>query len=225
MFDIMDRVSYHAVYDDTILSALQFAHLNGFSGVQVADECPHLSFNRIGSTDREQLKAFSNKTGCNLSLHAPDEAVSFFITDDLLLEGIFNYYKALIAFAVEVGAHIITVHLGSPVLFRTDSIPEEPYPQQDRPVYHEALRLGIDRLINLVDGRLILCVENYKMDHETLQVLDRHIGAGDLFLCWDVAKNRGKPEVQEYFLQHLDSVKQVHLHDFWQREGKLVAIV
>ena len=55
-----------------------------------------------------------------------NEAVSFFITDDLLLEGIFNYYKALIAFAVEVGAHIITVHLGSPVLFRTDSIPEEP---------------------------------------------------------------------------------------------------
>jgi sugar phosphate isomerase/epimerase len=105
------------------------------------------------------------------------------------------------------------------VLFRTDSIPEEPYPQRDRPVYHEALRLGIDRLINLVDGRLILCVENYKMDHETLQVLDRHIGAGDLFLCWDVAKSRGKPEVQEYFLQHLDSVKQVHLHDFWQREG------
>ena len=39
---ILDRVTYHAVYDDSILAALRFALDHGFAGVQVAAELPHL---------------------------------------------------------------------------------------------------------------------------------------------------------------------------------------
>ena len=42
--NIIKRVSYHAVYDESILGALKFASETGFSGVQVADETNHLSF-------------------------------------------------------------------------------------------------------------------------------------------------------------------------------------
>ena len=42
MNSILDNISYHAVYDDSILSALEYAKDSGFSGVQVADETPHV---------------------------------------------------------------------------------------------------------------------------------------------------------------------------------------
>ena len=216
---ILDRVSYHAVYDDSILSALQFAHGNGFSGLQVADECPHLSFERLTTQDREAIKVFIAQTGTNLSLHAPDQAVSLFVTSPLLLQGIERYYEALVGFAAELGVHVLTVHLGSPVMFRTDTIPEEPFPRQDQAIYGEYLRSGLEYLTSLTDGSLALCVENYRMDLATLELLEPYLIDGRLYLCWDIAKSRDDPAMEEYFWRHLGAVKQVHFHDYWDAKG------
>lgn len=44
---ILDRISYHAMYDATILDALQFGLDNGSTGIQIADETLHMSFDRL----------------------------------------------------------------------------------------------------------------------------------------------------------------------------------
>jgi len=47
MEGVLNKVSYHAVYDDSILDALRFAKANGLAGVQVAVETPHLSLDLL----------------------------------------------------------------------------------------------------------------------------------------------------------------------------------
>ena len=50
-----NRISYHAVYDEGIADALSYAHSNGFAGIQIADESPHLSFERLSTDDIDEL--------------------------------------------------------------------------------------------------------------------------------------------------------------------------
>jgi hypothetical protein len=52
---ILSRVSYHAVYDGSCLDAMRFAKANGFAGVQLADEAPHLSFERLTESEARRI--------------------------------------------------------------------------------------------------------------------------------------------------------------------------
>ena len=47
--EISKKISYHAVYDHSILEALYYAKENGFTGIQIAVETPHLSFENLSS--------------------------------------------------------------------------------------------------------------------------------------------------------------------------------
>ena len=51
MQSLLDRITYHAVYDDTIVDALGYAHEHRFAGIQVGVETPHLSFARQSAAD------------------------------------------------------------------------------------------------------------------------------------------------------------------------------
>ena len=55
---ILDKISYHAVYDKSIVEALEYADANGFSGIQIAVEAPHLSFEKLSD---EGFYTFSAK--------------------------------------------------------------------------------------------------------------------------------------------------------------------
>jgi hypothetical protein len=57
MEGILSKVSYHAVYDDSILEALRFAKANGFAGVQVAVETPHLSLDLLSEAQPVEPRA------------------------------------------------------------------------------------------------------------------------------------------------------------------------
>jgi len=72
--DILDKMTYHAVYDDSIVAALRYAAATGFAGVQVAVETPHLSFERLAEAEVERIAALRDEAGMWISLHAPDEA-------------------------------------------------------------------------------------------------------------------------------------------------------
>ena len=216
---MLDRVSYHAVYDNSVLSALQYANENGFKGVQLADESPHLSFERLAASDIQDIIAFVKDTGIKISLHGPDEAVSLFVTSPSLRKGIEDYYKKLVDFTGIINAQILTIHLGSTTLFRTDTDPEEPFPKQDIPIHRESVLSGLDYLLSLTQGEIAVCVENYMLDLDTLNIIEPYISDGRLFLCWDIAKSYDKPDLDEYFWKNLDVVKQVHLHDCWVKDG------
>jgi sugar phosphate isomerase/epimerase len=218
MTSILERVTYHAVYDESILSALRFAREHRFAGVQVAVETPHLSFDALISREREAIAAYRSEHGLLLSLHGPDDVVSLFASNPKLAQGIFGYFASLFAFAEEVGSRIITLHLGAPPRFGTDTQPRALFPIGDGVLHRRALRGNLARLIDLAAGRFTLCVENYKLEPDLLDELQPHLAAGGLFLCWDLAKTYHGPTerdetLEAFYWRNLEYIRQVHLHD------------
>jgi sugar phosphate isomerase/epimerase len=217
---ILEKISYHAVYDDSILAALQYAHKNSFKGIQLADESPHLSFERLTDSKLKDIITFIADTGTKISLHAPDEAVSLFISSPSLRKGIEDYFKKLVDFALVTEAQVLTIHLGTITPFRTDTEPEILFPSQDIPIYKDNVLAGLEYLISLTQGEIALCIENYRLDIETLNMIEPYITEGKLFLCWDIAKSINNPELEKYFWNHLHEIRQVHLHDCREKDGK-----
>jgi len=60
-----------------------------------------------------------------------------------------------------------------------------------------------------------------------MEVLSEILEGGNVFLAWDLAKMyRGDgtiyKEIETFFLEHLDRVKECHLHDRTEEHGHLV---
>jgi sugar phosphate isomerase/epimerase len=210
---ILDRVSYHAVYDCSVIDALRYAKDNGFAGVQLADETPHLSFERLGDEEIREIGRFTSSNGLYVNLHAPDDDCSLYQCSRYLSEGIENYFAALFAFGRKVGSRLVTVHPGSMTTFGTDDGTGREYPAEDIPLYESAFRKNIEILIRLCGSEAMICVENAGIELFTLELLLPYLERGDVFLCWDLAKSADRPEVEEFYSSHLDWIKQVHLHD------------
>ena len=224
---ILDKLSYHAVYDASIPDALRFASEHGFSGVQVAVESPHLSFENMTDDDCCEIAGLRHKKGLSVSLHCPDHVTSLFAFSPQLVEGIFGYYEALFTFAENIGARLITVHLGEASSFGTDTHPRVRTPGQDVPVYLRTLEVNLRRLVDLSAGRFVLCVENYQMEPMLFDILQPYLERGELALCWDVAKTYdGQLNINEliddYFRRNIGFVRQVHLHDLRDGQSHMV---
>lgn len=216
--DVLARASYHAVYDDSILDALHFARENGFTGIQVAVETPHLSFDNISPDECQRIAACRETHDLRICLHAPDTATSLLATSRHLREGTFAYFTALLEFAERIGSRLINIHPGMVSTFGTDTQTRQKIPPQDLPLYRRAFEENLARLVDLVAGRCILCVENFQMDATVREVLQPHLDTGNLFLCWDLPKSYSadgvRDEAQEaFFWANLAHIRQVHLHD------------
>lgn len=214
---VLAKASCHAVYEESILAALCFARENGFSGIQAAVESPHLAFEDIPPNECERVAAYCRQHDMRVSLHAPDTAVSLFQSSRHLREGTFAYLAAMFEFAKRIGCRLITIHPGQIITFGTDTHPRQLIPERDRPLYRRAFQENLRRLIDLVAGRFVVCVENYLMDQMVREAIRPHLEAGEIFLCWDLAKtykNGVRDEDQEAFLwANIDRIRQVHLHD------------
>ncbi len=210
---VLDRASYHAVYDDSILDALKYAKANGFRGIQVADEAPRLSLENMQEEDIEEIRELVDSQGLTISLHAQDDAASLFQCNSHLRKGVVRYYSALFDFADSIGAHIVTIHLGSTATFPTDTEPEIARAEEDLAIYKIVAMQNIEALIQKAAGRFALCVENYGLDETSMGILARFLNEETICLCWDVAKSFGDEKMEEFLLSHLGQVKQVHLHD------------
>ena len=220
---ILDMISYHAVYDASIVDALRYAHANGFAGVQAAVELPHLSFENTGAAERATIAEFRTAAGLNLSLHAPDNATSLYTAGRTLAEGIFAYFRAMFDFAADVGSHLITFHMGAPPGFATAESPPRLLPGVGQRQYAEALRHNLRRLIDLAAGRMILCIESVGLPEPAREALGPHLEIGELALCWDLAKTCRDDGLQQWLRANVGSVRQVHLHDL--RNGRSHRIV
>lgn len=210
---ILDRVSYHAVYDSTIMDALRYAREFGFAGIQIADETPHLSFERLSQTDITEIARFSRSESIYITLHAPDDTASLLQCSRRLADGVIDYSQGLIAFARTTNARLITIHLGSMTEFPTDDITGRRIPKEDVALYSSALKSNVDSLLQIADSNPIVCVENYRIDLTVLDMVRPYLERGDLFLCWDLVKSHSTPEIEAFFLDHPEWIRQVHLHD------------
>lgn len=214
MRDIYDKITYQAVYDASITDALHYARDNDFAGVQVAVEAPHLSYNRVNQQERREIREFTRDNRLMLSLHGPDDTTSLFEHNEYLRRGIFAYYTALFNFADNIGAKLITIHLGKMSTHSTDTDHMEMIPKVDFELYEDALRTNLNRLIDVSNGKFVLCVENYKLDEMSAQLLQPYLDNGRLTLCWDLAKTYSASKILErFFFDNIRHVKEVHLHD------------
>jgi sugar phosphate isomerase/epimerase len=215
---ILAKISYHAVYDESIIEALRFALDTGFTGVQAAIETPHLSFVRLRDQEIDEVRSFRGQHGLRLILHAHDETASLWESNRHLREGIRTYYRALIEFARRVGAQMVTIHLGSPALYGTDTEPRRMLPDIDQRLYREALVENLDFLAEASSGGPLVCIENERLNPIARGVLQGYLERGAFGLCWDLAKmyNRDMEidsALERYFWDNARYVRQVHLHD------------
>jgi sugar phosphate isomerase/epimerase len=216
---IIDRVSYHAVYDKSILDALKYAHRNGFAGIQLAVEVPHLSFESLSEEELQKITSFVEATGTRISIHAPDEATSLFQYSKFLRQGVKEYFHALFDLAARVKAQIITIHTGVMLSFKTDTALVISVPAVDLPIFKDMVIKNLDTLLKMADNRFGICVENVALDAFTLSILQPYLDNQRLALCWDLAKSWDNPIVEQFYLKNLRHIKQVHLHDV-RREKK-----
>lgn len=220
--DILGRVTYHAVYDDSILDALEFARANGFAGIQAAVELPHLSFERLTARQCAAIRRFREEHDLSVSLHGPDEVASLFLSSPRLLRGVFGYYRALFGFAERIGCGLITIHAGARLHFRADTSPARLLPSADAEAFRRALDESLRRLLDLAGGRFILCLENSGWTADLFELIQRQLDGGRLHLCWDLAKTyrdggRRDAALERFMWRNLSRVRQVHLHD--RRDG------
>jgi sugar phosphate isomerase/epimerase len=216
VFDsVLSRMSYHVVYDDSILDSIEFAHRNGFSGVQIAVDSPHLSFQNISRGEISKIRAKSKSYGIRITLHGPDN-LSLFNSDEEICRGMFSYYSKLFAFANIINSELVTVHAGGPEAFPTDAVPSEMFPKQDIPYYKKVFEKNLSKIILLSRGKVKLCLENYLFYDFMLKIIQDNIKK--IYLCWDLPKTYNKEgglnlELNDFFTKNISRVKQVHLHD------------
>lgn len=179
---------------------------------------PHLSFENLSGREIADIASYIETTGMRLVLHAPDETTSLFQPSRYLIEGVFEYYRNLFRFAEQVKSRLITVHLGAPILFRTDTRPVVSFPEEDYPLYKKIATGNLNRLIDLAGDRFIICVENQNMDGYVLEIIRPFLENESLALCWDLPKSIHGSEVERYFFSHMEHIKQVHLSDLGQDE-------
>ncbi len=210
---ILDRVSYHAVYDASIMDALEYARDNGFAGIQLAAESPHLAFEMLSGPEISEIASFVDAEQSFVSIHAPDEAASLFQHSRHLRDGIQNYYRALFDFAAAARARLVTIHIGGMTTYRTDTRREMSVPEPDQSIYRGVVARNLDSLLGLAAGRVTVCVESYALDEFSLFLLKPYLDDRRLALSWDLAKTWNKPALERFFFSSIDRVKQVHLHD------------
>jgi len=121
--NVMEKISYHVVYDSNIHNSIEFAAANGFTGLQIAVELPRFSPERYSKSNQQAIKAHAQTLGIRLNLHGPDEITSLFVSHPALLNGIRDYYLDLFDFAEGIGAEMLTIHIGKLPGFAKTMIP------------------------------------------------------------------------------------------------------
>jgi len=77
---------------------------------------------------------------------------------------------------------------------------------------------ALRELSGYAEGKTVLCVENAPFNKIVTEVLDTLFLKEEVFLTWDIAKTYRQDgsqivEVENFFLKHLDRVRECHLHD------------
>jgi sugar phosphate isomerase/epimerase len=225
---ILDRITYHAVYDNSAMAALQYARANGFAGMQLAVELPHLAPDRTGMDELRRIGQYRSQHRLRISLHAPDDQCSMFACSRVLPRAIHGYFEDLFLYANDLGSRLVVMHLGAAPTFRTDTDPPMYLPPTSAKLYLEALLANLLRLMELAaKNKMTLAVENSSFSPQVREMIEPLLGQGPLRLCWDLAKNYDKAgnldmEMEQFFWRNRSHVAQVHLHDIRDGRGHCV---
>lgn len=216
---IRSRIGYHVVYDESIVDAIDYASKNGFASIQVDLTMPKFFPERYRRTSRQQIRGHAKKRNIEITLHLPGEDFSLQTLHPKIRSAIVERIKEVIDFADDVRATRVTIHPGTVPVFSMPGLGDVPITKQYPDLHKEALESALRELSRYAKGKTCLCIENSPFSKIVMDVLDKLLSEEEnIFLAWDIAKtyNRDgslKADVEEFFLKHLDKVRECHLHD------------
>jgi sugar phosphate isomerase/epimerase len=216
------RFGYHVVYDVDMKDAIRFASRNGFGYIVPDLMIPRFFPERFSQPDRRRIREAAQSNHVSISFHAPSDYLNIGTLYPEVKHAVINRMKLCMDLAHDVKAKRFTVHIDPPYDFVLAGR-EGTFLKDHWQTYKDSIKEGIRELIDNAPKNLQVCVENDRLSGIVIEALEELLPRGELFLTWDIPKSHtanGKPakEVLSFLTQHLDKVKECHVHD--QRSGK-----
>jgi sugar phosphate isomerase/epimerase len=213
------RLGCRILFDNqTIAEAARWAARVGFKAIEVNLNDPRYFPEGHSRAARTEARAAAEDSGVALLFHAPEDLCLASMQGQMRDAGLARL-ATMLDFAADLGGKCVTFHLGAGQVYwklgdRLVTL-HDVYPDQVR----ANLRDTLSRIRDHHAGDVAPCLENagYFGQHVVQELLDEMLPAGGLYLTWDVGhanlKSRQGEEHDEFFLRHLGSLRNVHLHD------------
>lgn len=216
------RFGYHVVYDVDIYDAVNFAGNHGFGYIVPDLMIPRFFPERFSRSERRRIREFAASRCVSISLHGPSDYLNLGTLYPEVRKAVLYRMKLCVDFAGDVGAERFTIHIDPPYDFAFAG-KEGTYLKDHWTIYKDALKQSLLELAEHAREDMVICIENDRLSRMALEVLEELLPTEKLFLTWDIPKSHtvtGEPnvEVENFFMCHLDKVKECHLHD--QKPGR-----
>jgi sugar phosphate isomerase/epimerase len=206
--------------DEAPLESIDFALKHGLGMIELNANMPWFFPEEFDEGSRTALHDRARETGVVLAIHAPEE-ISLVSPHPSLHGAGVERMKDFIVLARDIGAEVVTCHLGGNYLHWATGDAKILYPHQ---LYTNQMRRsilgGLPGLARFADDAGVkLSLENagYFGREVVQETLKEVLDDAPLYLTWDLGHSNtagGKREGQEEFMTaHLDSVAFFHLHD------------
>jgi sugar phosphate isomerase/epimerase len=216
------RFGYHVVYDVDIDDAIDFAARNGFGYVVPDLMIPRFFPERFSQSDRRRIREAAESKNISISFHAPSDYLNIGTLYPDVKRAVISRMRLCTDFADDVQAQRFTVHIEPPYDFVLAGR-EGTFLKDHWTLYKDSIKEGMLKLVDNAPKNLQICIENDRLSKIVIEALEETLPSRKLFLTWDIPKShtaRGKPmeEVEDFFMCHLDKIKECHIHD--QKPGK-----
>jgi len=213
-----ERFGYHVVYDRDLYDAIYFASEHGFGYIVPDLMIPRFFPENTSRAERRRIREHAESRGISLSFHAPSDSLTLVAPYPEVRRAIIQRMTVSLKLAQDLRAERFTIHPTAPLNFASDG-KKGTYLQDHWEIYKAALKTSVKGILEGA-GEVQVCVENSPLDELAEEALGELLGEEEnLFLTWDVLKSldpaHGAPlgRVEDFFLRHLDRVRECHLHD------------
>ncbi len=211
------RFGYHVVYDPDLFDAIDFASQHGFGYIVPDLMIPRFFPEHFDQGTRRRIREYAASKEVSLSFHGPSDNLNLMALYPEIRRAVVDRMKLCLDFASDVGAERFTIHTTPPPNFASAG-KRGTYLRDHWSLYKNALKESLWGISEYASGGVIVCCENAPFDEMAMEVLEELLPDEKIFLAWDIQKgctDEGKPivEVERFFLRHLQSVKECHLHD------------
>jgi sugar phosphate isomerase/epimerase len=223
--DLRDRLGIIVGYqcfmpEDDPLDSIDFARGLGMELVELNANMPWLFPERFDRGRRASMRSKAARAGVLLAVHAPEE-ISFVSPHEALLEAGLRRATEYVDFAADIGAGVLTCHLGGGYLrWATGDnkvlFPHQLYPDRMR----ESLMQTLPDLARYAKGKGVkLSIENAGCFGPAIiqEFVEELLGTSPLYLTWDAGHSNTRDgqldRHERFFFSHMDRIALIHLHD------------
>lgn len=215
MQKILEKIGFQAMFDfENALRAVEFGIKKGFSCVELNLSDPIFFPEKYSPTLRGRLKNYLFP----ILIHAP-EGLSLFNLHQKSLNGTIERIYEIIDFAYEIGAKLLTLHMGGTFTFAIGG--EKVWAHHILPhQYADTVKQALIKILEYAKDKVPICVENaggfrYRIVH---QLLNELLSSNELWLTWDIGhtnelNGEDRDKENALFTKFINRVKEVHLHD------------